>query len=288
MNESVPTYTGIVVPGEAPAHRDEEYDSLTFDLLLRMQRNHFWYRGRHRFLLAALHRADAGARFGGHRRLSAVDIGGGCGGWLEYLHTHAPELFSELALSDSSLRALDLAEPVVGAFASRYHVDLLNLPWRERWDVMFLLDVLEHIPEDGRVLQQLKRCLRPGGLLFVTTPALRVFWTYNDEVLHHQRRYSRGDFERLARHSGLRLRESDYFMFFLSPALYLARAFAKPPRMSTPEAIQAHLGRTHRVPARPLNELLAGIFSLEAVLAAHVQFPWGTSILGVFERPLEH
>ena len=38
------------------SHRDEEYDSLNFKMLSDMQEQHFWYRGRHRFLFGALDR----------------------------------------------------------------------------------------------------------------------------------------------------------------------------------------------------------------------------------------
>jgi len=278
---------GVFIPEEAPGHRDEEYDPWTFELLLRMQRDHFWYRGRHKFLIEAVRSACASPESAGgrRRRLSAVDMGGGCGGWLEYLHMQAPNLFEELALSDSSRRALDLAGPVVGAFAARYHSDLLDLRWQDRWDVVFLLDVIEHIPEHVNVLRQVRQCLRPGGLLFVTTPALQFFWTYNDEFVRHQRRYSRRDFENLAQAADLRLKRCDYFMFFLSPALYVARKWGKPSQLTTEQEIRDHLARTHRIPPRPINALLEGVFSVEAWLSRYVTIPWGTSILGVFEKP---
>src|SRR4051794_25798515 len=103
-----PEPDGVWVPPHPVVHRDEEYDQASFDLLLRMQSRHFWYRGRHRFLLAALRQRirRAGGLRGG---LRAVDLGGGCGGWVRYLNEKAPGLFAELALADSSRRALQLA-----------------------------------------------------------------------------------------------------------------------------------------------------------------------------------
>ena len=29
-----------------------------------------------------------------------------------------------------------------------HQIDLMNLGWRERWDVAFLLDVIEYLPDD--------------------------------------------------------------------------------------------------------------------------------------------
>ena len=44
--------TSHVAPeDDTVAHRDDEYDPAGFEILDRMQERHFWYRGRHRFLL---------------------------------------------------------------------------------------------------------------------------------------------------------------------------------------------------------------------------------------------
>lgn len=266
-------------PAKPVVHRAEEYEEAHFDQLLRMQQEHFWYRGRHRFLLHAL---DSEVREQG---LSAIDLGGGCGGWLAYLHEHRGARFGELALADSSLEALTLAGPVVGHFAERHQTDLYDLGWHERWDVIFLLDVLEHLNDDAAVLRQIEAALRPGGLLFVTTPALPFFHSYNDELVHHLRRYRRADFERLAAETSLVLRRSRYFMFFLSPLVLARRWFAPDVKTMSAEQIRALLARTHAVPPAALNQALRFIFSLETPLGWRLPFPWGTSILAVFEKP---
>ena len=273
---------GVYVPAQRPQHRDDEYDPAGFDQLLAMQRDHFWYRGRHRLLLNLLRHEIRRAPATGPKR--AIDLGGGCGGWIEYLHRHDPGLAPSLALGDSSMRALQLAAPVVSSYAQRYQIDLLNLGWSETWDLVFLLDVIEHIPEHVEVLRQARESLRPGGLLLVTTPALQAFWTYNDELAHHQRRYNKQDFRDLAEATGLTLLRSDYFMFLLSPALLLSRLLSRPAAQASPEQLQALMARTHRIPPRPVNALLAGVLAAEAMGVNHISYPWGTSIVAVFRR----
>ena len=44
----------------------------------------------------------------------------------QLLQSHLPNRFTELALSDSSLRALELASSVVGEDVVRYQTDLLR------------------------------------------------------------------------------------------------------------------------------------------------------------------
>ena len=111
-------------------HRNNEYDVLGFDILVRMQREHFWYRGRHRFLLRALEEHVPLLRRPADD-LRLIDLGGGCGGWLNYLTTHCGARFKEIALADSSLRALELARSVTGEATNLFEVDLLDLGWGE-------------------------------------------------------------------------------------------------------------------------------------------------------------
>jgi hypothetical protein len=63
------------MPSTEVNHRDHEYDSRLHVLLQGMQERHFWYRGRHRFLLEAVHRQTGRAiNEGGARHV--VDLGG--------------------------------------------------------------------------------------------------------------------------------------------------------------------------------------------------------------------
>ena len=71
-----PNYTlspsGIHLSPIPVRHRDEEYEEGGFETLRDMQERHFWYRGRHRFLLAAVNRYLPQPE----QSLSAIDLGG--------------------------------------------------------------------------------------------------------------------------------------------------------------------------------------------------------------------
>jgi SAM-dependent methyltransferase len=267
-------------PRKPVEHRSEEYHEDGFEALIEMQERHFWYQGRHRFLLRAVKSQLRGRA----AKASAIDLGGGCGGWVKYLESRAPGLFHELALADSSLCALDKARSAAKVLNPCYQLDLLDMGWRERWDVAFLLDVLEHIPDDGKALEEIHTALCPGGLLFVTTPAFMFFWSYNDEIGGHQRRYRRGDFQRLADGAGFELLSARYFMFFLSPLLFLSRLHGPDLERMSHDEIRRFCLKSHRPPAAPLNWILARVFDAETPLGHWLPFPWGTSILGVFRK----
>ncbi len=154
--------------------------------------------------------------------------------------------------------------------------------WKEKWDVIFLLDVVEHCPDDVSIFNQAYESLKPGGLLFVSTPALMCFWSYNDESMNHLRRYSLSDYEKLATLTKFKLIDARYFMFFLSPLYWLSRK-VKPKGLSKKE-IENAIEREHKVPNSFINFLLSKIFSAESPIGHYVRFPWGTSVLGVFEK----
>ena len=271
--------SGIYLPRIPVQHRDEEYQESGFDTLHDMQERHFWYRGRHRFLLAAVNRylpKDG-------RQLSAIDLGGGVGGWVSYLAQHRPNGFAPLALADSSMVALTLAGTVLPQATQRYQIDLMQLHMHEQWDAAFLLDVIEHLPDDLQAMRQAREALKPGGYLFVATPAFPQFWSYNDDMAHHLRRYRHGDFTRLAEQSGLVLCDARYFMFYLSPLYLLSRMKPGLAKM-TADQKKAVIVKQHNIPAAPVNRLLSAIFAAETPIGHWLRFPWGTSILGVFEK----
>lgn len=278
---------GIFFSRKGVLHRDGEFDQRGFDILLNMQREHFWYAGRHKFILQELLKISGRERISGNA-IKAIDLGGGCGGWVDFLHKSPAVTFEELALGDSSRVALSLSRGIVAPSVRLYETDLLDLPWNGRWDLIFLLDVIEHIPNDLEVMRQCNKALASNGMIVVTAPALKAFWSYNDVISSHCRRYSRNDFKLLADHTGLELVDVRYFMFFLSPLFWLSRLFSPNIGDMTDEAVQKLIEKSHRIPSPPLNAFLKSIFSLEAFTGINFDFPWGTSIVGVFRKKQLH
>jgi SAM-dependent methyltransferase len=217
-----------------------------------------------------------------------VDLGGGCGGWLRYLLNAKEFSVADAALADSSEEALFLARQCLPDDVECRQVDLMELPWEEAWDMAFLLDVLEHLPDQEAVLYQIRESLSPGGLLFVTVPALRGFWSWNDDVCRHLRRYSRRDFQELASDCGFKLLDARYFMFLLSPLLLAARfATSGQIKLKSDEQQRELAAKMHAIPHPIVNEALAAVFRAETPLGHLIRFPWGTSLLAVLQRPLK-
>jgi 2-polyprenyl-3-methyl-5-hydroxy-6-metoxy-1,4-benzoquinol methylase len=185
-------------------------------------------------------------------------------------------------MGDSSEHALTIAKEILPDNVTYYQLDLMDLKWQERWDVVFLLDVIEHCPNDIEIMKQVFSALKPGGRLFITTPALMNFWSYNDVLANHLKRYNKSDFEELAKKANLKLIDSYYFMFFLSPLYWLVRKFKFSKNKIN---LERAFKKNHRTPNIVVNYILSLIFLAESYIGLTMRFPWGTSIVGIFEKP---
>ncbi|MHA2277931.1 MAG: class I SAM-dependent methyltransferase, partial [Candidatus Kariarchaeaceae archaeon] len=68
--------------------------------------------------------------------------------------------------------------------------DLRKLPYRdESFDLVSALDVLEHVKDDQMAIYELSRILKKSGIAVITVPHKRKFYTEQDRIIGHYRRY---------------------------------------------------------------------------------------------------
>lgn len=91
------------------------------------------------------------------------------------------------------------------------------------FDLLLLLDVLEHIDDDEGVLTSLVGQLEPGASALLSVPAWSALFSQHDVALKHFRRYSPGQLRDLAERCGLE-RVTDGGLFH---SLLLPRALTK-------------------------------------------------------------
>src|ERR1700682_4138587 len=58
------------------------------------------------------------------------------------------------------------------------------------FDLILMMDVLEHIEDDATILNETARHLAPGGHIFITVPAFQWMFSAHDRFLGHYRRYT--------------------------------------------------------------------------------------------------
>jgi SAM-dependent methyltransferase len=69
-------------------------------------------------------------------------------------------------------------------------------------DSVLLVNVLEHLPDDGDALRLAFSVLRPGGYLLLFVPALPQLYGSLDQAFGHVRRYTRAELARKVRGAG--------------------------------------------------------------------------------------
>jgi SAM-dependent methyltransferase len=81
-------------------------------------------------------------------------------------------------------------------------------------DTVVMVNVLEHIEDDGQALVNLFHTLRPGGHLLIFVPALQALMSKLDVMFGHFRRYHRLDLLQKVTKAGGEVQLCRYFDFF--------------------------------------------------------------------------
>jgi len=140
-----------------------------------------------------------------------------------------------------------------------------------KFDLICMLDVLEHIDQDISALIALKQYLSSNGKILLTVPAHPWLFGAHDQYLHHQRRYTQSQLQRVLGQAGLVSARMSYFNCILFPLAALTRLIEKYLNLKNSTG-----GTT---PVAPLNWLLKKIFMCERYLLRYVNLPFGVSLL---------
>ena len=118
----------------------DSYDQRFYPELFKLESNHFWFRHRSSLILWVIHNHYQAVR-------NVMEIGCGTGYMLSKINHGHPEYF--LSGSDLYSEGLDFAKDRVPD-ASFYQMDVCNVPFRNEFDLILALDVLEHIEDEKR------------------------------------------------------------------------------------------------------------------------------------------
>jgi len=242
-------------------------DGDLYDQLWRVEQTHWWFQARRHIVYTLVDRyLDSG------KRLRICDIGCGTGGNLLPLADR-----HDVVGVESSSQGVEFARRRLGD-----RVQLGQLPHElglpdESFDLVLLLDVMEHVEDDASSAAAVLRLLRPGGIVIATVPANPWLYSQYDVRLHHFRRYRKEQFRQLWLSAGAKLELLSYYnsLLFLPAASVRVASKLLPSRDATVDL---------EVPPWPLNAVLAPIMKCEARMVGQVPLPWGLSLVSVVRR----
>lgn len=84
--------------------------------------------------------------------------------------------------------------------------DVIRLPYRDKsFDFVSALDILEHVKDDKQAISEISRILKKEGLVMITVPHRMRFYTNQDKLIGHYRRYEKNHLISLFEDSKLKL-----------------------------------------------------------------------------------
>jgi SAM-dependent methyltransferase len=241
-------------------------DAAVFQRMAELDASHWWFVGRRRILEQLIRRE---VRPPPDARI--LEVGCGTGHNLEMLGRFGTVEATELNDSARKLASTRLGRPV-----ARAALPDLSMFDDERFDLVALLDVLEHVADDRAALKSIQSKLKPGGKLLVTVPGNPWMWSAHDVSHHHHRRYRRRELESVAKAANLKVEFLSPFNSLLFPPIAAARLVGR---------LTGRESADDAMPPAPVNRLLRAIFGLEAGLIGRVPFPFGVSLAAVLRRP---
>ncbi|HEY7809468.1 MAG TPA: class I SAM-dependent methyltransferase [Allosphingosinicella sp.] len=240
-------------------------DRRVYDRMAELDERHWWYRARRDILADLITRKIAlpqDARI--------LEIGCGTGHNLEMLQRFGRADGIEIDPAARTMAEQRLGRPIGSA-------PLPQLTGIEdgAYDLVALLDVLEHVEEDHEALLSIARKLKPGGKILITVPAHPWMWSAHDEVNHHKRRYTRKGLREVLLAAGLEIELLSWFNSLLFPLAAAARFVGR---------VTGNKDSDDKMPPKALNSLFETIFGLERYALGRMPLSPGVSLVAIVSR----
>jgi SAM-dependent methyltransferase len=237
--------------------------------MFEAEETQWWYVGQRAIALALLEPAVSRLEAGGGLRL--LDAGCGTGGNLLHLGTMG------------WATGIDVAREATAACRTRgvrvARAGLRALPFPDAvFHLVVSFDVLYHawVDDDGAAVEEMARVLRPGGLMLVRVPALRILWGAHDEAVGSRHRYTRRELRQLLEGQGLTVVRSTYANTLLFPLLLGRR---------TLDRVLGREGSDVGFLPAPFEWLFRHLLLAEAALVRRgLSFPVGASVIALARR----
>ncbi|MFQ5803913.1 MAG: class I SAM-dependent methyltransferase [Candidatus Methylomirabilales bacterium] len=248
-------------------------ETSVYEQFYMVEKEHWWFAGMRTLCRAMLKRLPIG---NGDQETRCLDVGCGAGLWTQELGA-----FGQACGLDVADEALQFCRRrgnnrLVRATAER-------LPFKpDSYGLITAIGVIEHIGDEKGFLSELARVCRPGGYVLFLTSAYDFLWSRHDEIVHHKRRYTKGQFTQLLTSCGFQVVRSSYVNTFLFLPILIIRLGQ---RLSVGPAVLEKRSPDVFIPAPLVNKLLYWILWTETKILNFVSFPFGVGLFAIARMP---
>ena len=250
---------------------DQEYQEL-----YHIEEQHWWFRGNRQVAFGLLEKYRS--KLGGYAVLDA-----GCGTGLNMIQLNP---WGTVTGIDISPRAVGFCEKRGLKNVVLGPVERTPFP-NHSFDIVTCFGVLYHkAVDDQRTMHEFSRICKPGGLVLITTPAMKflrgnIFRTPHDELQHTGKRHSKKELYQLLAAAGFTVRTISYYTTLLFLPVIFARLFGNVKRLlftSAPKKSDLTL------PPGWIGKLLEKTMAIEAAIIPTVSLPFGVGLVAVAEK----
>ena len=231
-----------------------------------IEADHWWFVGRRQLFSSIISKFDLSLD------ANILDVGTSTGANLQLLRDLG---FTRITGLDQSPVAIQFCAG--RGFDQVKLGDVCALPFPDAsLDMVLATDIIEHVDDDLRGLQELRRVLKPGRPLLLTVPTFPILWGLQDEVSHHKRRYRLGPLLKRLDEAHLSLQQYFYFNYLLFLPILVSRRLMR--------VFNIRVSTENEINTEWLNRALTLLFRFDVMTAPWVQPPFGVSALVVATR----
>jgi SAM-dependent methyltransferase len=210
----------------------------------------------------------------GKRPWTILDAG--CGSGMNY---KALEKFGKVISLDVNERAIRICKSRGFKNVFKGDAQSMKMLKSNSFDLVCAMELIEHLPKDHSFINEAHRILRKGGFLLITTPTFKFLWSEDDELGHHERRYSRKQLKALVKNK-FNIHMLNYRYFFLFPFSVCVFLMLR---------LKNSLGgkKANSLSATPkmLNSFLNSVMSVEnSLISRNVHLPFGVGLVMLCEK----
>jgi ubiquinone/menaquinone biosynthesis C-methylase UbiE len=235
----------------------------------QLEKKHWWFVSRRDIIARLLKRLNI------KKDQKILDVGCSGGSLLEFL----------MSQGFTNIFGIDISDKAIAVCKTRGLNDVLVSQGEatnfndNQFDVIIASDILEHIKEDRRALQEWQRILKPGGMLIIFVPAFNFLWSQHDEINFHFRRYTRKSLLKKIAELHFTIKKSSYWNFSLFFGVIIPRLFQRLFKKND-KKFNDQLRETPSI----INSTVIKLVKIENKLLEFINFPLGTSVFIVCEK----